>query len=281
MIQQFSPETSDMSARSHRDPVRGRTVVVMHAHPDDEAIFTGATIRRLADRGARVVLITATLGDLGASFVPLAPGETIVQRRTAELERAAELLGVARLALLGRRDSGLPGAADNVHPAALAAAAPGQVAAEVASIIEREGAEAIVHDDAFGIYGHPDHVAVNRIGTLAAQMSGVTSYQTTVDRDYLHEARPHLVHAAARATALPYGIPADQVELSVTASGEELVAKRAAISAHHSQIRPGELDGAAFGDAYGHEWYLRTGAAAVLDELTESVPMVVAAPAQA
>ena len=51
--------------------LRGRTVVVVHAHPDDEAIFTGATIRRLADHGARVVLVTATHGELGRPKVPL------------------------------------------------------------------------------------------------------------------------------------------------------------------------------------------------------------------
>ncbi len=247
--------------------LRGRTVVVMHAHPDDEAIFTGVTVRRLADRGARVVLVTATLGDLGASLAPLAPGETLARRRTAELERASELLGVSRLVLLGKRDSGLPGAADNVHPAALAAADPSTLASGVAKVVEQESADAIVHDDTSGIYGHPDHVAVNRIGALTARLTGVTSYETTVDRDHLHDARPHLIHAAARATALPYGIPADQVELKVTATGEELDVKRAAIGAHSSQIKPDDLSHAAFDDAYGFEWYLRSGAPGVLDLL--------------
>ena len=42
------------------------TVVFFHAHPDDEAIFTGGTIARLADSGHRVVLVVATKGELGA-----------------------------------------------------------------------------------------------------------------------------------------------------------------------------------------------------------------------
>ncbi|NED94469.1 GlcNAc-PI de-N-acetylase [Phytoactinopolyspora alkaliphila] len=252
---------------SRPQSLRGRSVVVLHAHPDDEAIFTGVTMRRLADEGARVVLVTATLGDLGETLVPLRPGESLVQRRTAELERAAGLLGVTRLVLLGRRDSGLPGAADNVHPDALAAADAERVARRVAAVAEEESAEALVHDDASGIYGHPDHLASHRIGALAARMAGVTSYQTTVDRDHLHETRPHLVHAAARATALPFGIPAADVELMVAATARELDTKRAAIRAHASQIAADDVAHAAFDEAYGFEWYVRSGPAGILDEL--------------
>ena len=102
--------------------LRGHTVLVLHAHPDDEAIFTGITLRRLADAGARTILVVATAGELGGSRVPLRPGETIPERRLAELERASELLGVSRLVLLGRRDSGLPGWADARHERALAMA---------------------------------------------------------------------------------------------------------------------------------------------------------------
>src|SRR5690349_22955816 len=83
--------------------LRGHTVLALHAHPDDEAIFTGVTLRRLADAGARVVLVLATAGELGESRLPLADGEDIARRRTAEVERSARLLGVSRVVLLGRR----------------------------------------------------------------------------------------------------------------------------------------------------------------------------------
>src|SRR5215211_4844660 len=82
------------------------TAVVVHAHPDDEAIFTGATIHHLVERGVRVVLVTATSGEAGEPRVPLQRGETIGRRRKEELERACSLLGVARLVMLGYRDSG-------------------------------------------------------------------------------------------------------------------------------------------------------------------------------
>ena len=60
--------------------VAGRTVLFLHAHPDDEAVFTAATMRRLADAGARVVLVTATAGELGTPLVRLGPGETVAAR---------------------------------------------------------------------------------------------------------------------------------------------------------------------------------------------------------
>src|SRR6478609_8121318 len=92
-----------------------RTVVFLHAHPDDEAIFTGATMRRLADTGHRVVLVTATDGCEGTPLHSIGD-DTVASRRLVELEAAAAELGVARLVVRGYRDSGLPGDASNAHP---------------------------------------------------------------------------------------------------------------------------------------------------------------------
>jgi N-acetyl-1-D-myo-inositol-2-amino-2-deoxy-alpha-D-glucopyranoside deacetylase len=249
--------------------LRGHTVLVLHAHPDDEAIFTGITLRRLADAGARTVLVVATAGELGGSRVPLRPGETIPERRLTELERAAELLGVSRLVLLGRRDSGLPGWADGQHARALAAADPLRLARDVAEVADDEGAGAIVHDDEHGIYGHPDHRAVFRIGTTAAEMLGLTGYRVTVDREHLHiSARDrHLVHGAARAAAVPFGRVTAEIGLAVTGTDQHLQHKRAAMVAHASQIGDEDVPVDGFSSAYGYEWYTRTGAPSSLDAL--------------
>ncbi|MFN2537294.1 MAG: PIG-L deacetylase family protein, partial [Mycobacteriales bacterium] len=150
--------------------LRGRTVVVVHAHPDDEAIFTGATIRRLADCGARVVLVTATGGELGEPRLALG-NRTLGQVRRAELEHAAELLGVQRLVLLGKRDSGIPADGD---PRALVRADLPALARTIATLVAAESAEAVVGYDADGIYGHPDHVAVHLLARHAAGLAGVT-----------------------------------------------------------------------------------------------------------
>ncbi|HEX6196825.1 MAG TPA: PIG-L family deacetylase [Jiangellaceae bacterium] len=243
-----------------------RTVLLVHAHPDDESIFTGATIRRLADLGARVVLVTATYGELGGSRLRLGEDETLTGRRLAELESAAERLGVARLVLLGWRDSGLPDTADNVHPGALASADSHRLARSVAQLAIAESAEAILHDDAAGIYGHPDHIATYRIGHAAAAMVGVTSYEVTVDRAYLSRQSGHLVDAAAAATGRAYGMPAELITTTLTATEDELVAKQDAIAAHASQVDPEEVRHSRFASVYRHEWFGRNGEPTVVDE---------------
>jgi LmbE family N-acetylglucosaminyl deacetylase len=250
----------------------GDTIVFFHAHPDDEAIFTGLTIRRLADAGTRVVLATATCGELGDPLVPLAPGESVADRRRRELEAAAAQLGVDRLVLFGRRDSGMPGWADNVHPEALAASCARTLARRLADLCLSERAAALVHYDSQGIYGHPDHIAVHRIGRLAARYAGVTGYQATVDREHLHIAQQtaegdHLVHQASRALPAPYGRVTVEIPLAVAGDDPALAAKRRAMAAHASQIAPWSLDLAGFAEVYGLEWYLRDGPAAALDRL--------------
>lgn len=215
------------------------------------------------------MLVTATAGDLGESFVPLRPGASIAARRTAELEAAAELLGVSRLVQLGHRDSGLPRWDEPAHPDALVLADPTRIARRVADLAIAESAEAIVHDDARGIYGHPDHVAVHHIGRQAAAFAGVTSYEATVDREHLHlaDGSRHLVYAASRATEDVSGHATVEITLALDADPRELVAKRAAIAVHASQIRADAIDDASFAESYGFEWYVRAGERGILDEL--------------
>ncbi|MCU1692675.1 MAG: LmbE family protein [Frankiales bacterium] len=248
-----------------RADLRGRTVLVVHAHPDDEAIFTGATVRRLADRGARVVLVTATLGELGEPRQPLPKGRTLGDVRRAELERSAELLGAARLVLLGRRDSGL---GDGTDPRALVRADLSALARTLAALTVQESAEAVVGYDADGVYGHPDHVAVHLLARHAATLAGVTSYDATVDREHLHFAGRHLLDDAdpRQGGRRDYGRVTAEISVAVAATPAELAVKRAALLAHPSQIGPDML-AAEFAETYELEWYLRRGAPAVLDEL--------------
>jgi LmbE family N-acetylglucosaminyl deacetylase len=238
------------------------TVVVVHAHPDDEAIFTGATIRRLACAGVRVVLVTATGGEEGASRVRLRPGESIRQRRHEELERACELLGVQRLVSLGYRDSGAHGGP--YVPGSLGAADPREVAARVGSVVEQEAAGTLVHYDPQGIYGHIDHVRVHEVGAWVTRRLGLTGYEATVDGERL---RPGHVLRGAADPAIPIGTAGGQISVTVPATTPALLAKMAAMSAHASQIGPEFLDPTAFSEDYGREWFVRRGPAGVIEEL--------------
>lgn len=51
-----------------------RRLLLVHAHPDDEAIGTGATMARYAAVGAHVTLVTCTLGEEGEIHVPALAG---------------------------------------------------------------------------------------------------------------------------------------------------------------------------------------------------------------
>src|SRR5580765_245233 len=97
--------------------------MAVHAHPDDEAIGTGGVLARAAAHGIRTVLVTCTGGEVGE----IAPdtgvaAESLGEVRRRELEEACKLLGVTHLEMLGYRDSGMAGTADNEHPDAFAKA---------------------------------------------------------------------------------------------------------------------------------------------------------------
>ena len=47
-----------------------RRLLLVHAHPDDESIGTGATMAAYAAQGAAVTLVTCTRGELGEIIPP-------------------------------------------------------------------------------------------------------------------------------------------------------------------------------------------------------------------
>jgi LmbE family N-acetylglucosaminyl deacetylase len=88
-----------------------RRVLVLAAHPDDEALGCGGTIALLADGGAAVTVVFATDGEATRGSA-LDPVET-ARRRRGEAERACSLIG-ATPRFLGLADGALPGAIDEL-----------------------------------------------------------------------------------------------------------------------------------------------------------------------
>jgi LmbE family N-acetylglucosaminyl deacetylase len=246
------------------------TVVFFHAHPDDEAIFTGGTIARLAARGVRTVVVIATSGDQGRHH---GGDRSLADHRADETRAACAILGADRVEFLGYADSGVAAPGEPMPGDAFALADVDAAARALAAIIDEERASALVYYDEGGIYGHADHLAVHRVGRRATELAGVaTVYEATVDREYLHFVETHLVGLAALSMheAVPTGVPTVLVSTTIEI-GDAIGAKRAAIAAHASQI-PGDsavlgFDHDTFAGVYGYEWYVRTGPPGVLDEL--------------
>jgi LmbE family N-acetylglucosaminyl deacetylase len=254
-----------------------QTVVFVHAHPDDEAIFTGGTMVRLAASGVRVVLVVATGGELGAvrpGYEAAFDGVGLAGVRLTECATAAALLGVDSVEHLGFHDSGMPGDPANTAEGAFAAADIDDAADRLARLLS--GAAAVVGYDEEGIYGHPDHVQVTRVVRAAAEIAGVaTVYGATVDREYLHFVESHVVAEAALGEDLGLvrshiGVPTVEVAVTVDVRAA-LDRKRAAIAAHASQIPESatvlQLPDHHFADVYGWEWFVRWGPPGLLDGL--------------
>jgi LmbE family N-acetylglucosaminyl deacetylase len=247
------------------------TLVSFHAHPDDEAIATGGVIAAAAAAGHRVVLVYATRGEHGE--VPdgfLAPGESLSERREREARAAAEVLGVAHVEFLGYRDSGMAGEPTNDHDGSFWSAPVDDAASRLASILAEEAADILTTYDHNGVYGHPDHIQVNRVGARAAELAGTTAvFEATMNRDHivaLVRENPDFAPPdmdASSADTFDLGLRDDEITTGVDVS-DFVELKRRALAAHASQVGPDHffmtMPDAAYRAAFGMEWFVRRGA---------------------
>jgi LmbE family N-acetylglucosaminyl deacetylase len=145
-------------------------LLAFHAHPDDESLSMGGTLARYAAAGEQVVVVTATRGEVGEILNhddPDSLREGLGDIREGELRAACAILGVTSVELLGYRDSGMAGTPENDDPAAFCRAPFMEAVGRLVRLIRRYRPEVMTAYDAFGGYGHPDHIQVNRVGTAA------------------------------------------------------------------------------------------------------------------
>jgi N-acetyl-1-D-myo-inositol-2-amino-2-deoxy-alpha-D-glucopyranoside deacetylase len=221
------------------------SLLLVHAHPDDESIGTGATMAKYAAEGARVTLVTCTLGEAGEIIPPdlrhFLPDE-LGEHRAWELDEACSALGVTDHRFLGGagryRDSGMMGMEENDDPGCFWRAPVPEAAAALAEIMAEVRPDVIVTYDANGFYGHPDHIQAHRVTVLARELAASPArlYASVMPASVLADAVKLPADSWFEVDeSLAHAVPDEQVTTSVDAS-KYLDAKIAAMRAHATQI---------------------------------------------
>jgi N-acetyl-1-D-myo-inositol-2-amino-2-deoxy-alpha-D-glucopyranoside deacetylase len=246
-----------------------KRLLLVHAHPDDEAIGCGAAMARYAASGAQVTLLTCTLGELGEVLVPELAGiaadraDQLGGYRIAELAAAMRELGVDDHRFLGGagfwRDSGMMDTPGNDDPRAFWSCAKDpdrfdEAVDQAVGVIRDVRPQVLVTYDENGGYGHPDHIMTHRVAMAAAERAAAPGgtrtpwriekiYYTALPRSVLQRGIDALRAAGDTtffdgvdsADDLPMGNPDDEVTTAIDGRGYA-AAKQAAMRAHATQI---------------------------------------------
>jgi len=150
-----------------------RTLIFVGAHPDDESFSVGATLAQYTAAGVKVYYVCATRGEAGQANPEKMRGySTLSELRCAELQCAAQVLGLTDVIHLGYRDSGMSGWEDNKHPLALASAPLEQVTGRIVAIFRKLKPDVVITFDPIGGYRHPDHITTHNATVKAFYAAG-------------------------------------------------------------------------------------------------------------
>jgi N-acetyl-1-D-myo-inositol-2-amino-2-deoxy-alpha-D-glucopyranoside deacetylase len=257
-----------------------KSLLLVHAHPDDETINNGATMAMYVAAGYNVTLVTCTRGEEGEILVPelqhLAADKEdgLDQIREVELANAMRALGVSDHRFLGApdhryRDSGMMGTPSNENPDVFWQADLDSAAQDLVKIILEVKPDVLVTYDDFGGYGHPDHIQAHRVAMRAAELA--TSewdikkiYWNTMPRSVIQKGIDAMKAAGSdfmgveSADDLPFAKPDEVVTTHI--DGNKFVdQKMKAMASHPTQIA---LDGPFFAlsnnvgqSVWGNEYY--------------------------
>jgi mycothiol S-conjugate amidase len=144
------------------------SLLSVHAHPDDESSKGAGTVAKYHAEGVRTTLVCCTGGEEGdilnpAMDLPEVKAD-IAAVRSAELEKAAAIIGYDEVAMLGYRDSGMPDSEANANPESFAQAPLDEAVGRLVAIIRRTHPQVVItYGDEQGGYNHPDHIRVYEI----------------------------------------------------------------------------------------------------------------------
>ncbi|MBR23843.1 MAG: N-acetyl-1-D-myo-inositol-2-amino-2-deoxy-alpha-D-glucopyranoside deacetylase [Rubrivirga sp.] len=250
-----------------------RRLLLVHAHPDDETIGTGAVMAKYVTEGVQVTLVTCTLGEEGEVLVPelqhLAADQddALGEHRIGELADATAILGVSDHRFLGGagkyRDSGMMGVPSNDRDDCFWRADLLAAACDLVQVIRDVRPQVVVTYDDFGGYGHPDHIQAHRVThyavalaespsfrpDLGAAWSASKVYWTAFPRSVIREGIMTLREvdsdnefAAMDPDDLPFACDDELITTAVDAT-EFLDTKMSALAAHKTQV---SVDGGFF-----------------------------------
>ncbi|MGV0793426.1 N-acetyl-1-D-myo-inositol-2-amino-2-deoxy-alpha-D-glucopyranoside deacetylase [Mycolicibacterium sp. XJ1819] len=235
-------------------------LLFVHAHPDDETLTTGATIAHYAARGARVQVVTCTLGEegevIGDRWARLAVDEAdqLGGFRIGELTAALEALGAGEPTFLGGagrwRDSGMAGTPPRRRQR-FVDADPDEAIGALVAIIRELRPHVVVTYDPNGGYGHPDHIHAHEVTTAAVAAASGPDFPGdpwTVPKTYWTVMSKSAMAAGLDALDdiplqwlrvsiedVPFGHPDDAITAVIDAP-DQLPAKVAALRAHATQV---------------------------------------------
>ncbi|WP_226902755.1 PIG-L deacetylase family protein [Phycicoccus mangrovi] len=208
--------------------------MVVVAHPDDETFGCGSVLLEAAEH-AETVVVCLSRGEAGEVVDGVeVPADGVGALRETELRRAASVLGVSAVEVVGLGDSGM----DGEPPTGSICGVPfDDLVARVREAVERHRPDVVVTLD--GSDGHRDHARV-RDAVLAATPPDVVVDAHCLPRSLLHR---WLVEKSGEDSAQAYaelpdiGCPDEDVTTVVDVR-RHLPARQAAIREHRSQASP-------------------------------------------
>jgi N-acetyl-1-D-myo-inositol-2-amino-2-deoxy-alpha-D-glucopyranoside deacetylase len=244
------------------------TLMLVHAHPDDESISTGGVMMKAKAHGHRVVLATATRGEVGEihNMDPEATRPRLGEIRTEELKAAGEILGVDRIEFLGYRDSGMVDTADNKDPRSFHQARLDEAAAKLAVLIRDERPDVVVTYAEDGVYGHPDHIKAHHVTNAALELveregwAPKKLYYTAIPRSMMEEFMKQMPEEAqSQNTNMRIAGTPDELVTTRVDVHDYVDQKRKAFGAHLSQNDPNSwfatMASQIYEMAFGTEYY--------------------------
>jgi N-acetyl-1-D-myo-inositol-2-amino-2-deoxy-alpha-D-glucopyranoside deacetylase len=244
------------------------TLFVVYAHPDDEIGNSGAMMKAKA-HGHRVVLVTATRGEVGEIYNmdEASSRPRLGAIREAELRAADEIIGVDRQEFLGYRDSGMVDTPDNKDPRSFHQARLEEAAGRLAVILREERPDIVVTFGDDGVYGHPDHIKVHHVTNAALDLleregSPIRKlYYTAIPRSLLQAFAaqfPDQAREQAAGNIRVAGTPDELVTTRIDVH-DYVERKREASAAHVSQNDPNswfnKIPEEVYETAFGTEFY--------------------------
>ena len=258
-----------------------KSLLLVHAHPDDETINNGATMAKYVAEGARITLVTCTRGEEGEVLVPelahlaSSQDDALGPHREKELAEAMKIIGVSDHRFLGAphriwRDSGMMGTEPNSRSDVFWSANIDDAAQELVKIILEMRPDVLITYDTNGGYGHPDHIQAHRVAMRAAELARSAGwsipkiYWNTIPRSVIEEGIAEMKKIGSdfmgveKAEDFPFAQP-DELVTTVVDGGSFVEKKMAAMKAHSTQI---SVDGPFFAlsnnlglQVFGNEYY--------------------------